>query len=56
MVREIRFLYEIKPIAPFPKKPKLMRWHTYLRLRAESMALETKIWDVEHALLLGSWR
>lgn len=36
-------------VAPFPKKPKLMRWHTYLRLRAESMALDNKIWDVEHA-------
>lgn len=30
-------------LAPIPKKPKFMRWHTYLRLRAECEALETQL-------------
>lgn len=41
-------------IAPFPDKPKLMRWHTYLALRTESLALENEIWAAEHALQFGS--
>ena len=35
-------------LATFPTKPKWMRWHTYLRLRTESLALEKEIWKVEH--------
>ena len=31
-----------------PPKPKLMRWHTYLRIRAEIMAIEAEIF--------GQWR
>ena len=31
-------------IAPYPPKPKWMRWHTYLRLRRRSEALELEIW------------
>lgn len=32
---------------PFPQKPKRMRWHTYLRLRAQGTALEKEIWATE---------
>jgi hypothetical protein len=31
-------------IAPFPKKPKWMRWHTYLNLRAKSETYEKQMW------------
>jgi len=34
-------------IAPFPSKPKWMRWHTYQRLRDKGMALERDIWTKE---------
>lgn len=34
-------------IAPFPSKPKWMRWHTYQRLRDQGMHLEREIWDEE---------
>lgn len=40
-------------LGPFPTKPKWMRWHTYLGLRAESLALEKEIWAVEHTRLFG---
>ena len=40
-------------VAPFPPKPKRMRWHTYLRLREESLALEQRIWAAEYARLFG---
>ncbi len=32
---------------PFPAKPKWMRWHTYLRLREQGIALEREIWAEE---------
>jgi len=28
-----------------------MRWHTYLRLRAKSLMLESEIWEAEKAQL-----
>ena len=34
-------------IPPFPMKPKWMRWHTYLRLRAKGLALEEAYWAAE---------
>jgi len=34
-------------LAPFPEKPKRMRWHTYLRLRDQGMALEREIWAAD---------
>lgn len=40
-------------IARFPKKPKWMRWHTYLRLRAQSEALEKGMWATAGAKLLA---
>ena len=40
-------------LAPFPAKPKWMRWRTYLRLRAKSEALESEIWAAEHFKLFG---
>ena len=38
-------------VAPFPHKPKWMRWHTYLRIRANGLALEKEIWAPHIALL-----
>jgi len=38
-------------VVRFPSKPKWMRWHTYLRLRAKSLALEKETWDAEWARL-----
>lgn len=38
-------------VAPFPKKPKWMRWHTYLNLRAKSEAHEKQFWAGEGARL-----
>jgi len=43
-------------VARFPTKPKWMRWHTYLRLRAKSLALEKKMWGAEWACLPASVR
>ncbi|OZA17971.1 MAG: hypothetical protein B7Y02_02040 [Rhodobacterales bacterium 17-64-5] len=41
-------------LVPFPPKPKRMRWHTYLRLRAKGLELEDQIWAAEHARLFGT--
>jgi hypothetical protein len=41
-------------IAAFPSKPKRMRWHIYLRLRATSVALEKEMWAAEHARMFRS--
>ncbi len=30
-------------VAPFPEKPKRMRWHTYLRIRKDALELEQRI-------------
>jgi hypothetical protein len=30
-------------LVPFPLKPKYMRWHTYLRIRAEATEIERRI-------------
>lgn len=30
---------------PFPDKPKLMRWHTYFRIRAKALAAEQEMWE-----------
>ena len=40
-------------IAPFPSKPKRMRWHTWMRLRAESMTLEQEIWAADFLKMFG---
>ncbi|QYK40239.1 MAG: hypothetical protein KF887_12425 [Paracoccaceae bacterium] len=42
-------------IAPFPKKPKRMRWRTYYRLWDKSHALEAVMWEAEWAML-KRWR
>lgn len=31
-------------IAPFPQKPKWMRWHTYYRIKAKAVQNEQRIW------------
>lgn len=31
-------------VAPYPQKPKWMRWHSYLRIKAQSQKLEAQIW------------
>lgn len=41
-------------VALFPTKPKWMRWHTYLRLRRRSEALEAEIWRRNWEMLLRS--
>jgi hypothetical protein len=38
-------------VAQFPKKPKWMRWHTYLNLRAKSEKYEKQLWVGEGARL-----
>ncbi len=38
-------------IAPLPKKPKWMRWHTYLNLRAKIKTYEMEMWAGEGAQL-----
>ena len=43
-------------VVRFPIKPKWMRWHTYLRLRAKSLVLEQEIWEAEWARLPASVR
>lgn len=43
-------------VVRFPIKPKWMRWHTYLRLRAKSLMLEKEIWEAEWARLPDSVR